>query len=145
MAAATLIVVTGSFFLFIGSMVLHWDSFFYEFDPSTGEDVLSIDPGPFLSGLICIMAYATSLFGAYMTLRLRSFPVAMLTMVFFVVAYLGMALDTGVLLVVFLHQLVLVLATLWLRIYARPLFAGPRTSEGLVHPTTNPFDGWGHR
>lgn len=140
-AAAALLVIAGAFFLFIGAMILHWDAVSTDYDPFLDEESLVIDPGPFLAGVICVIAYALSLLGAYVTLRLSRLPVAVLTVVFLVVAYLCMFLDAGIMLVVFIHQLVLALAALWLLIYARPLFPGLRRSP---RRRDSPFEGWGH-
>lgn len=121
-AAGVLILMAGVSALIFANLILYHDAFFTEWDNETGEEYWAFEGGPFIAGVLMLVAFGVSLISTYACFRHERFILAIGGPIAMLVAYLSVSLDDWVIMAVGAHMLVLSVTSLFLLFYSRSMF-----------------------
>jgi uncharacterized membrane protein len=120
-AAGVLILMAGVSALIFANLILYHDAFFTEWDDD-GEVNWAFEGGPFIAGVLMLVAFGVSLISTYACFRHERFILAIGGPIAMLVAYFSVSLDDWVIMAVGAHMLILSVTSLFLLFYSRSMF-----------------------
>ncbi len=141
-AAGAMILIAGLFCLVFSDVILYWGGFGLDFDPDSGDEIRTINTGPFTVGLLLGIGFGLAVISAYACLRQIQFRLALVGPVTMMVAYISLIFYEPFVMVLTAYIFILSIISVFLIWFSMPIFdIGDGTGDlevGEIHRPAMP-------